>query len=319
MFTTLLAPLLLLAATPAPARRFGVYGDTRDNDAEHGQVVARLVAAHPQLVLFTGDAVMDGTSSELWKRWVAIEWPLLRGTAIYAVRGNHDTGPEFAQRLALPPSARTPGPEGESYSFDSLDVHFLGLDTEMPLSPGSPQLAFAARDLAEHTGKPIVVFLHRALFSSGNHGGDHDLQMALQPLFDQAHVLAVFQGHDHDYERSQPIHGVTYFVEGGGGAKLRPFEGKSPDWSAFRYNGFGYALVDVVDDGLEVTAYDLTGTALDHVKLPFGVLATVVKERPAPQPVPLESGDRKRFLVVVLALAAVAAGAAAIWAWRARR
>ena len=258
---------LLLAAAPARASRFAVYGDTRDNDAEHARIVAAVVAAKPDLALFTGDAVKDGTSKEEWTHWEALEKPLRDALKLYPVRGNHDVGKEFAAHFKLPPEGAKGGGASEAYAFDALGLHFLGLDTEEPLAAGSPQLEWAEKDLAAHANKPTIVFLHKALYSSGSHGGDAPLRALLTPLFEKGHVLAVFQSHDHDYERSKPINGVTYFVEGGGGARLRPMVDPAPPWSAFRFDGFGYVLVDVTVDALDIQAFDASGTLLDRSKI----------------------------------------------------
>lgn len=265
----LICALALLPAGASGAERFAVYGDTRTSDAEHARIVAALAAAKPALALFTGDAAMDGSNAAQWDHFQELEKPLASTTRLYPVRGNHDTGPEFPKRFSLPPEGARGGPGGFYYAFDALGLHFLGLDSELPLGAGSEQLQFAKEDLLAHAKAPTIVFLHRALYSSGHHGPDASLQAALQPLLESAHVLAVFQGHDHDYERTRPIRGVTYFVEGGGGAALRKFEGPAPSWSAFRYDGYGYMLVDVLPSALDVQAFDSSGNLLDRTQLPL--------------------------------------------------
>jgi hypothetical protein len=36
------------------------------------------------------------------------------------------------------------------------------------------------------------------------------------PLFERYHVRLVLSGHDHNYQRFAPLHGVRYIVHGGG-------------------------------------------------------------------------------------------------------
>jgi hypothetical protein len=273
MHALLLALALSAAAPPAPAARFAVYADTRGNDAEHARIVAALAAAKPAFALFLGDATLSGNSAEEWARFDALERPLRAVAPIYPVRGNHDVGERFAEHLEMPPPGTRAGPGGLCYAFDALGLHLLALDSELPLGPDSAQLRFAAADLAAHAGVPTVVFLHRALLSSGAQGGDPDLRAVLQPLFEKAHVLAVFQAHDHDCERSLPQNGVTYFVEGGGGAPHAPMAQPAPAWSAFRYNGYGYLLVEVSAGALEVKAFDSASNLIDRVRLSWGPAA----------------------------------------------
>src|SRR5204862_4503071 len=73
--------------------------------------------------------------------------------------------------------------------------------------------------------------------SSSRHGSRPDLQASLGPVFEGRHVDVVFNGHDHDYERTFPMVGTTptdtamepdyvspagpvFVVSGGGGNDL---------------------------------------------------------------------------------------------------
>ena len=65
-----------------------------------------------------------------------------------------------------------------------------------------------------------VVFFHIPPYSSGReHGSDLGVRAVMEPLFRQYGIDLVFNGHDHDYERSV-ANGITYIVTGGGGAPL---------------------------------------------------------------------------------------------------
>jgi hypothetical protein len=105
------------------------------------------------------------------------------------------------------------------------------------------------------------VVLHRPLFSTGQHGGNPALQRALAPLFQRYGVDVVFQGHDHHYERSEPINGVTYVVTGGGGAPLRGAAGAA--WTAVKESAYHYVTVQASPTRIRVVARRLDGTQLD--------------------------------------------------------
>ena len=52
------------------------------------------------------------------------------------------------------------------YSFDWGDAHFLVLDTELPITPGTPQYQFALADLGASQSKVWrIVVLHRPPYS----------------------------------------------------------------------------------------------------------------------------------------------------------
>lgn len=84
------------------------------------------------------------------------------------------------------------------------------------------------------------------------------------PLFKKYHVDVVFTGHAHDYERTVPINGVTYFVTGGGGALLT----EAPGVSAFTAHSQAihhFILGTMTSDSLSLQAIDPGGNIFDSV------------------------------------------------------
>src|SRR5207253_1119267 len=149
-------------------------------------------------------------------------------------------------------------------TYGSMDIgpaHFVLLDSETSVQPGSLQYIFANRDLAAHQDKPLFVLLHRPLFSSGAHGGDTSIQEALAPMFQRYGVDVVFQGHDHHYERSEPINGVTYIVTGGAGAPLRSVSGAP--WTRVKESTHHFLVVEASASRVRVIAKRSDGSQLD--------------------------------------------------------
>ena len=154
-------------------------------------------------------------------------------------------------------------PNNESwFSFNCSSVHILVLDTEIPYAQGSPQYAFAQSDLASASAPWKIVVVHRPPYSSSSSASG--VRAAYQPLFEQYGVDVVFQGHSHNYERSNPINGVTYVVTGGGGNGLNSFSGAPPSWSAFRASEYNYVQLGVTAGALSMTARRRDGTILDQ-------------------------------------------------------
>src|SRR5208283_3995588 len=59
----------------------------------------------------------------------------------------------------------------------------------------------------------IIVQMHQdALSSSNGNGSDRGIRETWLPLFDRYGVDLVLCGHDHDYERSWPVHGCNHNV-----------------------------------------------------------------------------------------------------------
>ena len=85
----------------------------------------------------------------------------------------------------------------------------------------------------------------------------------LEPRFVAGGIDAVFTGHDHHYERTQPQQGVTYFVSGGGCKP--PMSG--PVSSRPLSSILQFLLVSVRGDEMEVRCIRDDGEVVDRVVL----------------------------------------------------
>jgi hypothetical protein len=142
--------------------------------------------------------------------------------------GNHDRrtekgGPYYRYFGAL---AGKPGEGWYSYQVDGW--HVVVLNSEEPIAAGTPQLRWLADDLRANPTKCTLAYMHRPLFSSGDHGGSSRVRDAWRILY-AAGVDVVLAGHDHLYERfapltpdgePDPVRGITSFVIGTGGSPL---------------------------------------------------------------------------------------------------
>jgi hypothetical protein len=132
-------------------------------------------------------------------------------------------------------------------------------------APGSPQYLWLQNDLASTHQPWKVVFFHVPPYSSGPHGSNSLVARALEPLFTQYGVDLVFNGHDHDYERSV-IHNITYIVTGGGGAPLGGQSTSNPA-SVFFSTTFEAVQVSVTASQLTVAGVKPDGTRFDPFTL----------------------------------------------------
>jgi 3',5'-cyclic AMP phosphodiesterase CpdA len=115
------------------------------------------------------------------------------------------------------------------------DVLFVGLDTNDPQNPR--QLAFLERTLGSSDARWKIVALHHPPYSAGYQGSSEDVRRVFSPIFEKYHVPLVLSGHDHDYQRSEKIRGVTYVVSGAAGGTRRTgaddFTAESFSWHHF--------------------------------------------------------------------------------------
>jgi hypothetical protein len=148
--------------------------------------------------------------------------------------------------------------------------------------PGSAQHDFLVKTLQESNRNWKFVYLHTPPYST-NQGHESELLVReiLCPIFEKYGVNIVFSGHNHCYERIQPIlrnqvdpdHGVTYITTGGGGAALKPFINRKDltdterNWCNIRIKSHHYVMVKVDTEKLIVSAKDLSGSTIDRFKL----------------------------------------------------
>jgi hypothetical protein len=208
--------------TAAPATQttftFVALGDTRTDHVAHAQVISSILTLAPDFVLHTGDFVYNGLAADEWNTFFAIEHDLLQQVPLFGALGNHELNSAlYFDAFHLPGNERW-------YSFDYGNVHFVALQVDglVPFASGSEQFVWLENDLAQTRQPWKVVFFHVPPYSSGAHGGDllvSQVRQELVPLFASHDVDLVFNGHDHDYERSV-MSGTVYIVTGGGGAPL---------------------------------------------------------------------------------------------------
>lgn len=109
-----------------------------------------------------------------------------------------------------------------------------------------------------------VVALHHPPYSAGEHGSTADVQERWSPLFAEFDVPLVLAGHDHDYQRSVPVDGVTYVVSGAG-AKLRATGTK--DFTAVSASTRHFLDLLFYDDRLVARAIDQSGRLVDAFEI----------------------------------------------------
>jgi hypothetical protein len=254
----LLGLLLCLWAVRLPAD-IAIYGDTQGSDTIHKAVISGIMSHNPAIAFHVGDLTADGRSKRNWDSFFAIEKPLTDLCPIYPAKGNHDD----------PASIFTdhfPELKGRTYysvEYDSL--LFIVLDSTLDLMPRSEQLSWLREVLDSAGSLPKIVIMHRPIFSSGFHGGNEELALILPALFASRGVVAVFSGHDHNYERL--AYGkVVYFVTGGGGGTQRKYFKPDPRSLAYR-SEYHYLILDRQGKSLICRAYALDGALLDRTEI----------------------------------------------------
>jgi 3',5'-cyclic AMP phosphodiesterase CpdA len=167
-------------------------------------------------------AQLSGRGNHPWE--YDPEHGLLASRPFFASLGNHEYANDwqslpaaYLDAFQYPTPAGVPFEDAERYySFDAGPVHFAVLDS-MKFAGNTSEnrlqdmLDWLARDLADSAQPWKLVFLHHSFFSFGAHGtwGDMSentrIRQQLLPILQSHAVRMVFFGHDHMYQRTQPI------------------------------------------------------------------------------------------------------------------
>lgn len=270
---------------------FIAFGDSGTGSPEQQQLSSMMNAESFDIALHAGDiAYGDATgigdaSYRTYQDWFfAIYSSWLGSHPLFPVEGNHDSRPAngdgaaYLDLFSLPrngASATYPDHAERYYSFDYGPVHFVALDTEFTFQDTSrraEQVAWLDADLASTSQPWKIAYFHRPPYSAGGeHGSDLDVRAAFGPLFERYGVALVISGHEHDYERTNPMREgtsgspVTYLVTGGGGAPLYP--SGTAAWTAYSSSQHHYLRASADECAIHVEAVGLNGSVFDRTDL----------------------------------------------------
>jgi 3',5'-cyclic AMP phosphodiesterase CpdA len=262
-----LAPVLAL--TPPSAGeggrlRFLAVADSGSGDANQRAVGQRMAAVHQRqavdLVLLGGDNIYpSGDLALVESTFLRPYAELLKARVpFHAVLGNHDIRTANGE----PQVSYAPfGMKGRYYALRRGPVEFFLLDTNGN-ADWQRQISWLRGALARSRAPWKVVVGHHPIYSSGFYGNDPHLAAKLTGLMQRHGVQLYINGHDHNYERSKPLDGITYLVVGGGGASLRPVI--STAQTAKAASVFSFAELEAGPKELKLWAWDRNGRLIDQ-------------------------------------------------------
>jgi predicted MPP superfamily phosphohydrolase len=239
----------LVSAVPMPKskllKRFAVIADTGSSNIHQysvGRALARYHEKNPfDTVLLAGDNIYTNGEFTKIKEAFAIPYEdlLKRGVKFYASLGNHDVRSENGDLQVAYPQFNMQGQR--YYTHGQGDVRFFVLETnEIVARQASAQLAWLDRELAASKAKWNIVYGHHNIYSAGVYKINRVMAEDVAPILKKHQVKLWINGHDHNYQRSQPIDGTTYLVCGGGGASLYPVTAQS--WTAFARSVYSFGI-----------------------------------------------------------------------------
>ncbi len=270
--------------TPSAAQqpyRFAVIGDFgyKDKDGKTSKIAAQVNAVKPDWLMTVGDNIYpDGQPGDYDALWFRPYRASMARAPTYPALGNHDIRAGKGQWLVdyfhLPRNG-PPGLEERNYSFDYGNAHVVVVESnpfhEEDTAAMETIEAWLSHDLALTTKPWKFVGLHHPPHTSrGYHNDETFVKERLAPIFERFGVQLVFQGHNHWFERLNPINGVYYITTGAGGRSLHGIAHRKPYSAKLVNDVYSFTLVDIDGTKLTLRAIDQKGSEIDRFHLDIG-------------------------------------------------
>ncbi|HKG35800.1 MAG TPA: metallophosphoesterase [Solirubrobacterales bacterium] len=189
-----------------------------DGSAEARSVADLIESDQPDRVIYLGDIYGSGTPAQVDAGFALVYRDLL--DRVEPTPGNH----EWPRHEAVydPFWAEVKGrPQPLMYSFRVGGWEVISLNSEGFSGPDDPELAWLESRL-DAGGECRIAYWHRPRYSAGPHGDE----TGFQPFWDtlEGRARLILNGHDHGYQRFEPVQGLTEIVAGAGGHELYPVD-----------------------------------------------------------------------------------------------
>ena len=250
----------------------GVCGSAADDST------AALLDEIPGLIWTTGDNAYPAGTERDFARCYEPSWGRHRHRT-RPTPGNHEywTADARAYFDYFGDAAGVPGKGWYSYRYGEWLV--VALNSNLATSVKSEQGRWLTKLLAENPSRCTVAYFHHPLVSSGAHGShaDGSDDVNVRPLWEalyRAGAEIVLTGHDHHYERFEPMtpealpdpdHGIRQFIVGTGGGVLRG-KGRQehPLSETFVAGRHGVLRLTLAPGSYEWAFLEVTGRTLDR-------------------------------------------------------
>lgn len=197
-------------------------GDISDDAlGAQAQTAALVLDGGYEAVLLLGDnQYLMGSKTDYLKYYQPTWGKFFSKT--YPVPGNHEYLTPGASGYFEYFGKRAGDPSKGYYSFDLGSWHLVALNTNsgcsaVPCGGDSEQVRWLREDLTRNRHRCVLAYWHHPRFSSGSGHGDFRGADALWKTLAQFGADVVLNGHEHFYERYEPIDGVREFIVGTGG------------------------------------------------------------------------------------------------------
>ncbi len=273
--------------SPDQKFRMVVLSDYGSPSSATAQIVDLAAGLGPDLLITAGDNVQQGMAPVglFDSHWFDPLHPLISKVPMMPTIGNHDIrlkqGADYSAALSFPTNAPA-GLAPRNFAFDYGNAHFVMIDgnafeatwettyTDMPVQRAAI-ISWLTNDLHHTTQMWKFVAYHQPAYTTagGHHPETAALRDELAPIFERYGVNIAFQGHNHFYERINPVNGVYYWTVGSGGFSIHQYDSSDPkrEYLANMKHQYDFLVVDIEGSHLTLRCIDQNGNQLDHYDL----------------------------------------------------
>jgi hypothetical protein len=152
------------------------------------------------------------------------------------------------------------------YTFTAGPAQFFILDGDWSGRKDPQQRAWLESELKKSGARWKFAVLHQPVVSCpcDDFSPETSMYRIFGRILEEGGVTAVFQGHNHNYQRAER-NGVLYITTGGAGAPLYPVGDLTPETRFARVVNH-YVRVRLRDRTLSLEAVDLNGQVFDRLE-----------------------------------------------------
>ena len=257
------------------AVNFFIIGDIQAKDLVNNTKVINGILSKNSNYAFglqTGDAVDSGNIYAYWDELLTnFESNNIGNIDLVHVLGNHEyEGDEFAQNGADVFNL----PSATCYSVEYDNVYMAVINYKSASASAlDASMEWLANDAAKSNATWKILTMHQPPYYTNIAAANDYLRKRLSPAIEAAGINMVFSGHDHTLARTLPLkggevnekEGVVYYICGSTGEKSYAAINTPEFHFDYLNDSFEavYTTVQVTDDYIKVSNYDLDGSLLD--------------------------------------------------------
>ncbi|MBD3187656.1 hypothetical protein GF325_12550 [Candidatus Bathyarchaeota archaeon] len=254
-------------------------------------VMRQVKQAEPDVVVYLGDATMNGTFLLEWLWFFRLLAPVTSHAPLLSVAGNHDRKQRNPARseLGLDMYRAFLDYPGSTLFYGMIfrGIHFIALDFASSIAPGSEQYEFFMGELERERSNPswTILFSHSTPFNTAVNVDRKpatilNMREHVVPHVEKLNAIWV-GGHEHSYQR-YTVNGIKYITSGATSSfHDHDYDKEHLEKWILKYH---YTLAEVDVETMQVRAISLRGNILDKFTISRQRISPGATDRACPSP-----------------------------------